>query len=102
MAAVLVTRPSRAAVLAVFVVLASTIVFVPPASTIFDSTMFASVISVTFDHSSLVLLSPIVTTLITIITATGTATSGYVTTITRIEPEVHRWPPVTDLMKQII
>ncbi len=76
--AVLVTCPSRAAVLAVFVALASTIVFVPPGSTIFDSTMLASVISVTFDHSSLVLLSPIVITIITIVIATGMATRGYV------------------------
>ena len=99
-AAVVVTWPSHAAVLAVFVGLALTIVFVRPALTTFDSTMPASATSVTFGRSSLVLLSPIVTTL-TITTATGTATRGYVTIIP-IEPEAHRWLLVADLMNQII
>ncbi len=73
MAAVVVAWPSHGAVLAVFVVLALTIVFVRPASTTFDSTMPVSTISVIFARLSLVLLFPIVTTLTTA-TATGTAT----------------------------
>ncbi len=100
MAAVVVAWPSHAAVLAVFAVLALTIVFVRPASTTFGSTMPVSVISVIFGRSSLVSAVPIVTTL-TIATATGTATRGYVT-ITPIEPRAHRWLLVTDLMKRII